>query len=717
MKIEYLRHEYTWSDRCISGNKLGWGITASSVPNAKEQLRELEKLAQAAVIDETGLETVEELVYSPFCGFVKMSSVPCESGEDRRKNKRVRLYQPKVSENNPAVYLMPGDVWDVGGESGFLPTLFQEEPQIDTREILRELQIYDRLPELFRAVFWCFSGKVDGVNIVAANWKEEEFAANARRFMYVVHMLLPKSLRTRAGYVSFTREALPSVPFYFSKKPLGSRIFSLTEPDGMDDLGEMETYLYQGLANAYRQKSATYRTFMEQAETYAREARDSANLVRKLTWIFYETATPSEKDKLAFATICAQLPELLYWASKEAALDLAAQTALRRIHERTLTRDEQRLYAQALLDGFTARTRTQILQELDWMLTALYPADREQFARLLGEIREQNREVYTELLCGFYGENAKLGTAYGEEIFAENAADMESLAGYVAQLSESATPPDFKDHILRKGITFLNADIFAKESYRLFDEIAGNLNRKEQWVRILEDFVRQLEDHVSELDKRQLDAACYVESLLAGYRPNLWLVLAEEWKRREHKQYTLGEPTDTEAEGRMKKKPRRELIKRKKEEVAVTAAPEEGENVREKASEEAPGAAESFIGTLSFLLLGFPQGFLTGCIIYLSHYSLMIGHWKITLGMGGMWVLLMLNYSCLLVAEKNKRQLWKVIGLCLVEGWIIEIAAWFFTSQKVRLYYFIVLGLLTVLVQLLNVFRLRKKHKTREEQS
>ena len=26
MKIEYLIHEYTWSNHCISGNKLGWGI-------------------------------------------------------------------------------------------------------------------------------------------------------------------------------------------------------------------------------------------------------------------------------------------------------------------------------------------------------------------------------------------------------------------------------------------------------------------------------------------------------------------------------------------------------------------------------------------------------------------------------------------------------------------------------------------------------------------
>lgn len=108
MKTEYLIHEYMWSNHCISGNKLGWGITASSMPEDRAYLRELEKLAQAAVIDKTGKTEVDELVYSSVCGFVKMSSVPCESGEDKRQNKRVRIYQPKAPESNPVAYLAPG---------------------------------------------------------------------------------------------------------------------------------------------------------------------------------------------------------------------------------------------------------------------------------------------------------------------------------------------------------------------------------------------------------------------------------------------------------------------------------------------------------------------------------------------------------------------------------------------------------------------------------
>ena len=52
------------------------------------------------------------------------------------------------------------------------------------------------------------SGHSEGLNIVAPNWKEEEFAANTQKVMYVIHSLLPQCIREKAGYVSFTREAI-----------------------------------------------------------------------------------------------------------------------------------------------------------------------------------------------------------------------------------------------------------------------------------------------------------------------------------------------------------------------------------------------------------------------------------------------------------------------------------------------------------------------------
>lgn len=117
---------------------------------------------------------------------------------------------------------------------------------------------------------------------------------------------------------------------------------------------------------------------------------------------------------------------------------------------------------------------------------------------------------------------------------------------------------------------------------------------------------------------------------------------------------------------------------------------------------------------IPFLLMGFPQGFLTGCILYMTHYSLMIGHWKIAVGMAGMWIILMLNYEGMILQRQAHYPLWKVIGLCLVEGWIIEAAGWFFRSQKVRLYYFIVLGIITVVIQVVNLLRISRERRKEE---
>ena len=150
--------------------------------------------------------------------------------------------------------------------------------------------------------------------------------------------------------------------------------------------------------------------------------------------------------------------------------------------------------------------------------------------------------------------------------------------------------------------------------------------------------------------------------------------------------------------------------KRKTE--TVTMQTEEPEV--EAAEEIDADAEEKEEPAIPFLLLGFPQGFLTGCILYMTHYSLMIGHWKIAVGMAGMWILLMLNYEGMILQRQGHYPLWKVIGLCLVEGWIIEAAGWFFRSQKVRLYYFIVLGIITVVIQVVNLLRISRERNKEE---
>ena len=300
MKIEYLIHEYTWSNHCISGNKLGWGIVASSIPEDRTYLRELEKVAQAAVVDKTGRIEVEELVYSPVCGFVKMTSIPCESGEDKRQNKRVRLYQPKAPDHNPAVYLAPGIEWTEGESTGFLPTLTLEEAKFDREDILRELCLEERLPEFMQVVFWCLSGHSEGLNIVAPNWKEEEFAANTQKVMYVIHSLLPQCIREKAGYVSFTREAIPSVPFYFSPKVCGTYSYSLSEKNGWDaDWDALDQYFYHGIAKASEKQDSIYQDFQQAAAEYLKNVRDTGNLLKKVEWIFYDIARKHGKNPLS----------------------------------------------------------------------------------------------------------------------------------------------------------------------------------------------------------------------------------------------------------------------------------------------------------------------------------------------------------------------------------------------------------------------------------
>ncbi|MFR8999975.1 MAG: hypothetical protein ACLVIY_05770 [Anaerobutyricum soehngenii] len=56
-----------------------------------------------------------------------------------------------------------------------------------------------------------------------------------------------------------------------------------------------------------------------------------------------------------------------------------------------------------------------------------------------------------------------------------------------------------------------------KTGYELFDKIAVHLNRKEQWIKILEDFVGQLQAHASLFDRKQMETACYVEDMLYMY--------------------------------------------------------------------------------------------------------------------------------------------------------------------------------------------------------
>ena len=527
MKIEYLIHEYTWSNHCISGNKLGWGITASSMPEDRAYLRELEKLAQAAVVDKTGAVEVEELVYSSVCGFVKMSSIPCESGEDKRQNKRVRMYQPKAPESNPAAYLAPGQEWSEGESVGFLPPLSLEETEFHIQDILQEMNLEERLPEFMQVVFWCLSGHSEGLNIVAPNWKEEEFAEKSKKLMYVIHSFLPQSIRERAGYVSFTREAIPSVSFYFSQEICGARYFLLDgENDWQSNWNEMDTYFYTEFTAACKGKNALYKTFEKEAEKYLKSIRSTGNVLKKIEWIFYDVSRKQGGSSLSRQYLIENIPELFYWVGKDKALEFVAEDILKEVQESDFSQIERQRYVDSLLRGITGRSKERVIAELDRILSEVFEKDSVEFATLLSFIREKNRDIYTCLLCAEFSGRGR--SDYRQSMFRLNTRDMESLYKYVKDFNEESMPGERKDDILRTGIGLLNEEIFDKKRYELFDKIAIHLNRKEQWILILEDFVKQLREHAHLFNKKQMDTACYIEQMLGAYRPEMRMVMVEE---------------------------------------------------------------------------------------------------------------------------------------------------------------------------------------------
>lgn len=676
MKTEYYRHEYTWSNHCITGNTLGWGIIASSLPKNKGMLQELEKMASALEPDRAGEMAVEELVYSPSCGFVKMIGVPCDAGEDNRKNKRIYLYQPKEKNmDSPDVYLAPAEGW-AEPEDRYLPMVETDAMQISVKEILIKMNLYDRLPDFLKVVFLCLFEKRHSLNIVASSWKKEDFAENARQLMFVIHKMIPAPVRKRAGYVSYSEQPLHRVPFYFSETACDENCFyldSFGKEKGKQSENELEKYFFYHLAEFYVTGDPLYEAFMKTAADYLDGGSGNGNELGKLEWIFYGMCRNANKELLDKQILMPHMPELLFWSSKDAVLKDIAGDIWNDFQHGTWENYEKEEYIRILLEGFTRRTQKVICEQLRWLLQGIFLENPAECQEQLSFIREKNLLVYGLLLSEQY---EKKGT-FSNELFEAGMQSFDSMSSYVKDLEKAGIPSELKNQIILAGIGLLNENLFEKERYEIFDQIIRQLKREDQWVEILKDFVGQLENQAEELENEQLETACYVEQLLEGYRPEEGKgILMEENRRRRQKEL----PTETEQDAAM----------------LVPVEEEEGE--------------ESFPG---FLLGMIPQGFLTGCSLYLSSYSLMIGHWKIALGMAGIWVILMLNYYSMMLYKEKRYPFWKNLGSCVIMGYLIETVGSMILSQKIRLYYFIILGILTVFVQGAGIIR---KKLGKEEQ-
>lgn len=680
MTSEYLRHEYTWSNHCITGNVLGWGMTASSCPKDRDMLRELEKTASAAEPERAKGIPVEELSFVPLCGFVKMTVIPWDSGEDNRKNKKVFLYQPKETSASPGVYMAPRGFWEDQPQDGYLPAVKIEERTERPEDIFIKMHVYDRLPDFLRAVFWCLFEKKQGLNFAAPSWKQEEFAENAGVLMYAIHSILPESLRKKAGYVSYTEQPVGREPFYFSREPLGENCINLSEFEKQEFppvTSKLEEYFFYHLSEFLVKKDDLYDKFWSEAEQYLKTST-GGNEERKLQWLFYMFCQKHGKESLEKNELLPGMPELFYWASREPALKTTTEEVRALIHKGSFSQEEKEEYIRILLEGFTKRAQESVCGEIHWLLSSMYAVDRKKFLEQLAVIKEKNPLVYALLLS----QNTEQEDSWQRAVFNENTKSFSKMQDYVGFLEKAEISPELKNQIILAGIHLLNQNLFKKENYVQFDALMLRLFRKDQWVEILKDFVRnQLEPEAENLDDNQLKTACYVEQLLKKYAPKeVSGLLAEERK------------------------------KRRKLELPSEEAQEAAYEVQEEDDEDPEEMTEP--GTLKeALLVGYPQGFLTGCALYLCNYALMIGHWKIAVGMAGMWLLFILNFYYLMMHKEHKYPFWKNLGMCILEGYVIEFIASLFLSQKIRLSYFIILGIAAIAVQALNIFRKRMEEE------
>ncbi len=674
MKAEYLRHEYTWSNHCITGNVLGWGITASSTPKSKTVLGELEKLASMAEPDRTDKIPVEELAYSPAAGFVKMTVVPCDAGEDKRKNKKVFLYQPRQGKDKeaflPEVYLAPHGEWKEEKEKETLPPLWMDTMENTTENILMKNHVYDRLPDFLRAVFWCLCEKKQGLNLVAPSWEKEEFADRSRELMYAIHAILPETLRKRAGYISFAEGEVHREAFYFSQEILGKNYLDLdafAKTGYLPGTTKMEEYFFFHLAELLAQNREKYDQFMERAETYLRHCT-GGNMLKKLQWIFYIFCRENGKESMEKLDVLPSIPELFYWAAGEKEMEETAEKLVRFLRQERWNTEEREEYVRVLAEGYTGKAQERICGELEWMLQELFLKKEKEAERLLGLLQEKNRRLYTCLLQ----QGMEIEDTWQNRFFHKKMTSFASMEEYISGTDKTVLSSEAKNQMIMAGIRLLNEDLFNKESFVFFDRLMTDLDREEQWAEILKDFVRQLEEEAEHFDDEQLETACYVEQLLKKHAPG-------------------------EAAGTLMKE------KKKRQGELSVEVEEDAEYVPAVMEEEDNGSL------LDTLLVGYPQGFMTGCAWFLSSYALTIGHWKIAVGMTGIWILFMLHYYYLLMHKERKYAFWKNFGLCVLEGYVIKFAATLFASQKIRLYYFLLLGILAVGVEIINIFRMKRE--------
>lgn len=713
--IEYLRHKYTWSSQCITGNRVGWGITGSSTPLDKDKLLELEKLASHAVPDPADRVPVESLIYSPECGFTKMVTLPCHDGEDGRKSKIVRIYQvADLTNRYPEAYISPGDQWDDKQKGDYLEPLLEEPMEINVDDTLIEMGCYDWLPEFLCVILEALFEETESINIVA-DWPEYDFAVNSRRMIYAIHMMIPDALRKKASYQSFAREETNHVTFYFSREICGRNYIRLGNlvKKKIERNDELEEFFYQKLAESYVKRDGTYPEFMDKmSEFYLNHGNDSNNL-RKLQWIFAALCIRQGEDPFTQKYLIAQLPQLFYWCEDDEELNTAVEGILEYFHEMGLDAGTALSYQNSLVMGYTKKSEELIARETAWSMKKLFRLRPDLFKQQLNKIKHKNTNIYSRLMMT----DIDSDESFAGIMFQNNSANFEQLKNYLFSLNIDLVTDEFKDKCLIKGIDFLNKDLFRLEYYQSFDELVKKLGRQEQGVYILINFVTQLEELRTKLDDEKLETACYVEQLINSYEgEERYTLLAKEKAARKVKPApVLSVMEAASANSALTKDITDEIVFDEKEVAEAKKRRQQREKAKKENALSQPNPKRRerrYVGQdsfLNFFLNTIPMGFITGCAIFMVRYSLKIGHGKIALGMLGVWMIVILNYLAYLQMKQKTIRTWQTIGLFLVEGVVVSLLGGVLSAVHLHLFYFMILGVVSMFFSANNFLQEREK--------
>lgn len=394
---------YTWSTNCLSGNKVGLGIVASSRSDDHVYMRIAEQQGAGSNVcrGEEQL-TIEKLSYNEeLGGWIRSGATPCPSGADKRNNKFVHLYSLKDEKGTaPEDYLLPLSYlkeWD-GNQVLSSVTVRKDYTQKGRQlgiSILQSLQLEQRLPELFCCVYRCLLAGERPLSIVSKTTKKEDFSEFSRKMMILIHDMLPSTLRKEADYVSYIQEDSQEAHFLFRKEG-GNFTFDLDGKSGQKkEYALLEKEFYEKLSRQFLKPDASFERQMEELDRFLNELQDKRNQLEKCIFAFMASEVSKAKDKDAFFT---GMERLMYWARKDDSLVPALKEATKELDFHEMEEKELSAYTGLLLTGAGGKTKDMAYEELNRMVRYFYKTDDSLFSFIMDQIRKKNHTVYEQLL-------------------------------------------------------------------------------------------------------------------------------------------------------------------------------------------------------------------------------------------------------------------------------------------------------------------------------